>query len=247
MIDANDSYKVADKQRELLAMMCDLHSFCVKNDIKYSIIGGTLLGAIRDKGFIPWDDDIDIILDRANFEKLLSKRRELGKYCIKEQLWVFKIVRKDTFRKEGIKDSTPVLDIFIADRVPASSLGHRVKVLCLKTLQGMMKERANQKKQFSLFYKAALAVTGLLGRVFSAKTKKKMYTHVSKWGNKNKTQPLMICNDIFQSLGCIYDAAMMDNYELVNFEQTQLMAIKSWDNYLTEQYGDYMTPVRTEH
>lgn len=57
----------------------------------------------------------------------------------------------------------------------------------------------------------------------------------------------MICNDIFQSLGCEYDSKLLDKFVRVGFEGTELMAVADWDNYLKEQYGDYMKPVRTEH
>jgi lipopolysaccharide cholinephosphotransferase len=64
-------------QLKLLEMMKDFHEICIENDINYYIIGGTLLGAVRHKGFIPWDDDIDIGLPRNDYEKLLSLSKEL--------------------------------------------------------------------------------------------------------------------------------------------------------------------------
>ena len=59
-------------QQKLLNMLSWFHDFCEKNNLKYYILYGTLLGAIRHKGFIPWDDDIDVGMPRDDYEKFLK-------------------------------------------------------------------------------------------------------------------------------------------------------------------------------
>ena len=60
-------------QHYSLIVLLHVHGFCVAHDIRYTLAYGTLIGAVRHQGFIPWDDDIDIIMTRENFERFVRE------------------------------------------------------------------------------------------------------------------------------------------------------------------------------
>lgn len=64
--------KLSDLQMALLPMLDWFHKFCVENHLRYYVIGGTMLGAARHQGFIPWDDDIDVGMPRKDYEKFME-------------------------------------------------------------------------------------------------------------------------------------------------------------------------------
>lgn len=73
-LDDND---IRNKQAKSLAILVGIHKFCVENNIRYFLIGGTLIGAVRHKGFIPWDDDIDIAMPRPDYQRFLALANNL--------------------------------------------------------------------------------------------------------------------------------------------------------------------------
>lgn len=79
------NYSPNDYQRRMLDMLNEFHIFCENNNLRYFLGYGSLIGAIRHNGFIPWDDDIDVVMPRPDYERLLElKGSNIGKtYSIK--------------------------------------------------------------------------------------------------------------------------------------------------------------------
>lgn len=62
---------IKEVQALSLKILLDVHDFCVRNNILYSLSGGTLIGAVREKGFLEWDDDVDIYMLRPDYERFI--------------------------------------------------------------------------------------------------------------------------------------------------------------------------------
>lgn len=239
----DNSYGLADIHADLYEIMKFIHKICVENDIKYSLTGGSLLGAIRHGGFIPWDDDFDIMFDRNNYEKFLSVMRKYDKddYFLENDQWVNRI------RKEHkTKGYVASIDLFVLDGVPKSALKNKFQILFLRIIQGML--RTNEKEgNFSLFYRAAIAATALLGKLFNKEKLCKKYDEISQQGNCDDSDKISIFNDRFKLISLQYNKNLIDAYELKQFHDTEFMIISRYDDYLTLQFGDYMTPPPVEN
>lgn len=121
-----------------LEMLRELHRICQAEDIPYVIIAGTLLGAVRHRGFIPWDDDVDVAMLRPDYErfrKACLTQLDRTRFVFQDDrrtpgyLWGYgKLRRKNTLFLREHQESMPYfqgifIDVFPLDEVPASPAG----------------------------------------------------------------------------------------------------------------------------
>lgn len=241
-MDLENKYGTYSIQNELLKLLKAFDSFCQEEDIIYSLDSGSLLGAVRHKGFIPWDDDLDIVVDRNNYWKMVNKINNNRSLSIerftKSSMWVDRIrMNHNNF----IERYYPTIDIFILDSVPENKLIAKIKVWLIVILQGMMKPRLNINKG-NVIIKICSFITFCMGRLFSQETKYYWYNIVSGWGNNNKSKFSSCYNYPFDYIKRQFHSNVLSSIMRVPFESIEVSVMKDFDHYLTILYGDYMTP-----
>lgn len=115
---------------DILLIMDEIDRVCQQNNLKYYLIGGTLLGAVRHKGFIPWDDDLDIVMPREDMEKLIEISAEAlspgfhlewittnnNYWCIFPKICLDHTVFDEGKMQKGVKPIGIFVDIFPLDK-----------------------------------------------------------------------------------------------------------------------------------
>lgn len=239
MIDVENKYGTKDVQEYLLPILKDLDALCRENDIKYSMMGGGLLGTVRHKGFIPWDDDLDLIFDRENYDKFLKvcETKLPDEYMVTNSIWIKRITRKDNPR---LKEEEGCIDLFVFDNVPDDSFKKKTKNLKLMILQGMMKVNIPYEK-YNFKQKVASFSTYLMGRVFSQKKKEKMYDKASKIGNDSPTKYINNYRTYYEMIDFKYSPDLIKSYIDAEFEGIKVMIFENYESALNTQFGDWHT------
>ena len=237
-MDIGNKYGALAYQQNVLAMMKDVHCFLIDAGINYSLSDGSLLGAIREKGFIPWDDDMDIMMDRQNFEKFLLVCSSFKGYVVSRMLWIYRIQRVEDFNG-SLTGAT--IDVFVMDKVPNSALKQKFKIFFLRIIQGMMKKHRKWDR-FSIFKQIPIAITYVFGKMISDSKKYKIYDMVSQIGKNDDSKYISCYNSSYRFITKAYKANLMERLILHQFEDTEFLITDEYDSYLREAYGDYMTP-----
>lgn len=248
-------------QRMSLDILQDFHNFCVKNNIHYSLSGGTLLGAVRHNGFIPWDDDIDVQMPRPDYDKFIHTytsekgykvfSRELPEFADKKMSYPYARIcdTRKTVVDTGIRPWIPEpvgiwIDILPCEGITSNQgeadhflteVGHLTRKVWRSAVRHSpwsdMMKGINLKEKLKFFCK-------------------KIYTTVWRENPYNKMMTLRRKYDYTTSeyffatphygMGEWQPKKNMESFVLHKFEDSEFYIMSGWDANLKSLYGDYM-------
>lgn len=239
--------RVKETELEILSMV---DAFCRKNNIKYSIAYGTMIGAIRHKGFIPWDDDIDIFMLREDYDRFIliwqDKHPEgfilENKDTNRNFTQSFTKIRKEhtTFLQSGEENAkyhTGIfIDVFPMDRVANSDFLQKINFINVCFYFLFCREFASDHdgKLMNILCKFIL---GIVPKKLYPKMRKKYLKRIIKY---NDTHNQLVSYDTFGDAKIHFKSDLFDNITEVEFESHKYMCFNEYEEFLIRQYGDYM-------
>jgi lipopolysaccharide cholinephosphotransferase len=249
----------AEQLRQLqliqLEILKEVDQICRKHGLKYSLDGGTLLGAVRHQGFIPWDDDIDVIMMRNEYERffeICQTELDLARFFLQEhrtdpyyRVGYTRIRRNHSVYiragHEKMKYHTGVfIDLFVLDNVPDRRpwrILHRALCFGLRKILWSASGRVvSDSFPLRLGYGLVSLIPAQLA--FGANN------ILARWCNRKKTSLVRHNTMTYPNpkvCGYGTPADLMGEFTELEFEGQRFMAVADYDRYLTLLYEDYMT------
>ena len=242
-----------------LAALKAFTDFCKKHQLTYFAIGGTLLGAVRHKGFIPWDDDVDVAMPRADYDKLVKLAGEFPKPFVleeyrynKEFISYFAKIRSEeiqlleTVTEDGDKRPGYLVDIMPIDGTPDNALLRKLyyaRMLWLRFLCGASNVHTGILTSRPKWEQRVLRVCRVL-RLYKVVTKEKVYRRMDRLFHKQNAEKA-------KNIGTIIGAyktreivpaeyfGLQEEPVYLTFEDMELRVPVQYDKYLTHMYGEY--------
>lgn len=229
-------------------MICEVDRICRKNNIKYTLYAGTLLGAVRHKGFIPWDDDADIAFLPEEYEKFY----QACKTDLNTEKFFLQDYRTDKYYRWGYAKLRRNDSAFIREGQEHMKY-HSGICIDLFTLYNVPDDPIRRKLYFDAFFLIRKTLYSEAGRVSAPNAfLRSVYRVLSKIPKETvfKAANKILCKKPTQQLNLLYimtsnskrgvPRRCFSGYTQLQFEDRLFMVMQGYDEMLTVAYGDYM-------